>query len=115
MKKTKIVCTLGPSSSSVAVLKKMLLAGMNVARFNFSHGTHESHKKMVDTFRRVRDDLGVAALSALRGNGNRDGHQKAYQHEKQTQALPYAIFHCFTSADEDQGCVWFSIKLVNTM
>ena len=69
MKKTKIVCTLGPASSSEAVLKKMLLAGMNVARFNFSHGTHESHKKMIDTFRRVRDNLGIAAATLLDTKG----------------------------------------------
>jgi len=69
MKKTKIVCTLGPSSSDEKVLKKMLLAGMNVARFNFSHGTHESHKKMIETFRRVRDELGIPAATLLDTKG----------------------------------------------
>ncbi len=42
MKKTKIVCTLGPASRSEEVLEKMLLAGMNVARLNFSHGDHQA-------------------------------------------------------------------------
>jgi len=69
MRKTKIVCTLGPASSSEKVLGKMLKAGMNIARFNFSHGTHEGHKKMIDTFRKVRDELGVSAAVMLDTRG----------------------------------------------
>ena len=61
MKKTKIVCTLGPASSSEAVMEKMLESGMNVARLNFSHGTHEYHKNMIETFKRVRDRMKVSA------------------------------------------------------
>ena len=45
MRKTKIVCTLGPSTDREGVLRSMMLAGMNVARFNFSHGTHADHAK----------------------------------------------------------------------
>ena len=48
MRKTKIVCTMGPACSDPKVMERMLRAGMNVARFNFSHGTHEYHKKMMD-------------------------------------------------------------------
>lgn len=69
MRKTKIVCTLGPSSSSEEVLEKMLKAGMNIARLNFSHGTHESHLEMIETFRRVRDKLGVPAAVMLDTKG----------------------------------------------
>ena len=61
MKKTKIVCTLGPASSSEEVMEKMLKSGMNVARLNFSHGTHEYHKEMIETFKRVRDRMKVSA------------------------------------------------------
>ncbi len=61
MKKTKIVCTLGPASSSEEVMEKMLKSGMNVARLNFSHGTHEYHKNMIETFKRVRDRMKVSA------------------------------------------------------
>lgn len=55
MKKTKIICTLGPSSEDEEVLSKMIDAGMNVARLNFSHGTHEEHLKKIETIKRVRD------------------------------------------------------------
>ncbi len=56
MRKTKIVCTLGPSSDNAHMLKKLIECGMNVARLNFSHGTHESHQKVIDTFKKVRKD-----------------------------------------------------------
>ena len=49
MRKTKIVCTLGPASEKEEVLREMILAGMDVARFNFSHGAHEEHKRRMDT------------------------------------------------------------------
>ena len=48
MNKTKIVCSIGPASCEVNTLEKLIDAGMDVARFNMSHGTHESHKKMID-------------------------------------------------------------------
>lgn len=57
MKKTKIVCTIGPSSDSYEVLKALINEGMNVARLNFSHGTHPEHKKRIDTINKLRDDL----------------------------------------------------------
>lgn len=55
MKKTKIICTLGPASETEEVLSKMIDAGMNVARLNFSHGTHEEHAKKIETVKRVRE------------------------------------------------------------
>lgn len=54
MNKTKIVCSIGPASSSVEVLEKMIDAGMNVARFNMSHGTHDSHKLLIDAVKQAR-------------------------------------------------------------
>ena len=49
--KTKLVCTIGPASDSQVVLEQMIMAGMNVARINFSHGDFSSHKKVIETIR----------------------------------------------------------------
>lgn len=57
MRKTKIVCTLGPSTDNEDVLRQMILAGMNVARCNFSHGTYEEHKKRMAMVKRLREEL----------------------------------------------------------
>ena len=56
MRKTKIVCTIGPSSESPEMIEKLCLAGMNVARLNFSHGTHAEHKKRIEVIREVTSD-----------------------------------------------------------
>lgn len=69
MRKTKIVCTLGPSSSDEKTMEAMLKAGMNVVRLNFSHGTHEEHKKTIEKFRRCRDRLGLPAAVLLDTKG----------------------------------------------
>lgn len=57
MRKTKIVCTVGPACSDEHILAEMCLAGMNVARLNFSHGTHEQHLNMINTIKKVRRSL----------------------------------------------------------
>lgn len=57
MRKTKIVCTLGPSTDREGVLREMIQAGMNVARFNFSHGTHAEHKVRLDALKALREEL----------------------------------------------------------
>ena len=69
MLKTKIVCTLGPASRTEKVMTEMLKAGMNVARLNFSHGDHEYHREMIETFRRARERLGVPAAIMLDTKG----------------------------------------------
>ena len=69
MRKTKIVCTIGPASESSEMIEKLCLAGMNVARLNFSHGSHEEHKKRIDTIREVssRLNLPIAVLLDTKG------------------------------------------------
>ncbi len=59
MRKTKIVCTIGPACSDEKTLEKLCLAGMNVARLNFSHGTHEDHKKRIASIKKIRKKLGL--------------------------------------------------------
>ncbi len=75
MRKTKIVCTIGPASSSENTLREMCLAGMNVARLNFSHGTHEAHLKTLNLIKKVRSDLGlpIAVLLDTKGPEYRIG------------------------------------------
>ncbi len=69
MRRTKIVCTLGPASATETTLRDMIRAGMNVARLNFSHGTHESHAALISLLRRVAAEEGqvVAILQDLQG------------------------------------------------
>ena len=59
MRKTKIICTIGPASDNEKTLTEMCLAGMNVARLNFSHGTHEEHKEKIDLIKKVREKLSL--------------------------------------------------------
>jgi pyruvate kinase len=65
----KIVCTLGPSSNDTDTIRALINAGMNVARLNFSHGTHEAHGKLIDLIRKISDEMGVslAILQDLQG------------------------------------------------
>jgi pyruvate kinase len=59
MRKTKIICTLGPAVDNEETLRKLMQKGMDIVRLNFSHGTHEEHKIRVDRFKKVRDELGL--------------------------------------------------------
>ena len=69
MRKTKIICTIGPSSENEEVLTQMCLAGMNDARLNFSHGTYEEHKKKIDLIKRVREKLNLPIAILLDTKG----------------------------------------------
>ena len=69
MRKTKIVCTIGPASASEETLTRMCKAGMNVARLNFSHGSHADHQEKVDMIKRVREklDMPIAIMLDTKG------------------------------------------------
>ena len=69
MRKTKIICTIGPASESEETLKQMCLAGMNVARLNFSHGTHPEHQQKIDRIKKVREELGLPIAIMLDTKG----------------------------------------------
>lgn len=69
MRKTKIVCTLGPATDDENVLRELMLSGMNVARLNFSHGTHEEQKKRMDVVKKLRAELGLPIAILLDTKG----------------------------------------------
>ena len=69
MRKTKIICTIGPASRDEAVMRELFEAGMNVGRFNFSHGSYDEHEETIRRFRSVRDELGVSAAVMLDTKG----------------------------------------------
>lgn len=69
MRKTKIICTIGPASRSEEMLKKLFLSGMNVARLNFSHGNHDEHRENIERIRKIRDELGLPGAILLDTKG----------------------------------------------
>ncbi len=96
MRKTKIVCTIGPACSDETILEQMCLAGMNVARLNFSHGTHESHQKTMDMLSRVRDRLALPIAIMLDTKGP-EYRIKTFQNGKVT--LKEGDIFSFTTED----------------
>lgn len=67
--RTKIVCTIGPACSDLETIKKLMRAGMNVARFNMSHGTHDEHRKLMDLVKQARLELGLPVAIMLDTKG----------------------------------------------
>ncbi len=75
MKKTKIVCTMGPQEENIELVKQLIEAGMDVARFNFSHGTHEEQLARMNVIRQAREETGkpIAMLLDTKGPEIRTG------------------------------------------
>jgi len=69
MRRTKIICTLGPATDSEETIRALLLAGANAVRLNFSHGSHEEHRRRLETFKKVREELGMLTASILDTKG----------------------------------------------
>jgi len=69
MRKTKIVCTIGPSSQDEETFRELVQSGLNVARLNFSHGNHEEHKIKIDTIKKVREELNTPTAIMLDTKG----------------------------------------------
>src|SRR3990170_2820593 len=84
MKKTRIIATIGPASDSKENMKKIVEAGVNVFRLNFSHGTHESHQKIIDQARELRTEINrpLGILADLQGPRIRVGNKEAFEIEK---------------------------------
>lgn len=69
MRKTKIICTIGPSTDDENIMRELMKSGMNVARFNFSHSSYEEHKKRFEMVERIREELGVPVATLLDTKG----------------------------------------------
>src|SRR6056297_3779259 len=78
MRKTKIVCTLGPATNDKEIIKEVVEAGMNVARMNFSHGNHDEHKQRFDLVKEVEKETGktVGLMLDTKGPEIRTGEMK---------------------------------------
>ena len=78
MKKTKIICTMGPNTDDREIMRQLAQSGMDVARFNFSHGDYEEHRKRLEILQSVREelDLPIAALLDTKGPEIRTGRLK---------------------------------------
>ena len=91
--KTKIICTLGPACDDENILKELIRAGLDGARFNFSHGTYEEHKARLDRFRKVEAELGVKIPCILdtKGPEIRLGNFKEPVELKEGQTYTFTI------------------------
>lgn len=69
MRKTKIVCTIGPATDDENIMRELMLAGMNVARFNFSHGDYATHEKRLRQIERLRKELDLPIATLLDTKG----------------------------------------------
>lgn len=85
MRKTKIICTIGPACEDEKILTKMCQAGMNVARLNFSHGSHDEHQKKIDTIKKVRKKLNLPIAIMLDTKGP-EYRIKTFENKKITLA-----------------------------
>lgn len=105
--RTKIVCTIGPASSSYNTLKKLALAGMDVARLNFSHGTHETHGEVIKQVRRIAKELDkpIALLADLQGPKLRLGKIEGIREIKKDQTI-----YLSTHPEEDQLPMQFDLS-----
>jgi len=107
-RKTKIVCTIGPASESPQILEALIQGGMNVARLNFSHGTHEEHLKKIQTIRQIADRLRrpVTILQDLGGPKIRIGKMKEGGGELK-RGKPFCLTNQVLIGDETQATVTY--------
>jgi len=109
MRKTKIVCTIGPACQDEAILTQMCFAGMNVARLNFSHGTHENHLENIEKLKKIRRELGrpLAIMLDTKGPEYRIG---LFKNGKETLVAGDTFTFTAKSVEGDKACVSVSYK-----
>ena len=83
MRKTKIICTIGPASSNEKTLTQMIQAGMNVARLNFSHGSYPEHLEKIQLIKKVRDELRTISVHKANYEELRDLEEREKRKEKE--------------------------------
>lgn len=105
MKKTKIICTMGPRTMDKIILKELIAGGMNVARFNFSHGSHEEHAERIALVRQVSEQLGipVALMLDTKGPEIRTGLLKDGKKVSLEQGKEFTLYTEEREGDET-GC-----------
>ena len=93
MKKTKIVCTMGPNSNDLNVMRELVKGGMDIARFNFSHGDHEEQKGRMDALKKIREEEGkhIAILLDTKGPEIRTGLLKDGQKVQLTEGEEFIL------------------------
>lgn len=102
-RKTKIVATIGPATSSKKMLKKIINKGVNVCRINFSHGTHDDHKQVIDSIREINQELGThtAILADLQGPKIRVGKIQDYGFElRSNQEITFTTKKCIGTKEK---------------
>lgn len=107
MKKTKIVCTMGPNTDNREIMKELALNGMDVARFNFSHGDHAEHKHRLEILESVREELGIPIASLLdtKGPEIRTGKLKDGKKVTLKEGDPYTLTTEEIVGDETRGYI----------
>lgn len=107
MRKTKIICTLGPNSDDREVMKALILGGMNIARFNFSHGTYEEQKGRLNMLKELREELGipVAAMLDTKGPEIRTGLLKDNKSVTLREGDVYVLTTEEITGDQNRGYV----------
>ena len=112
MRKTKIICTIGPSSENEEVLTQMCLAGMNVARLNFSHGSHEEHEKKITLIKKVREKLNLPIAILLDTKGP-EYRIRTFKNGKIEVATGASFTFTIDEIDGDETRVSVNYKLLN--
>ena len=92
MKKTKVVCTMGPNTNNRELMKNLILNGMDVARFNFSHGDHEEQKGRMDMLKQLREELNTNTAILLDTKGPEIRTGKAERREKSCSGEWCAVY-----------------------
>lgn len=110
MRKTKIICTMGPNTDNPEIMKQLILNGMNVARFNFSHGTHDEHLERLRLLRKVSNELGIqiAALLDTKGPEIRTGVLKEHKKVVLKEGNKYTLTTNEIEGDEERGHITYA-------